>query len=79
MEADFLREYRIDLSKEIGDITWRKFLILIRGLSPGSATASRVNSRQEFGRRGEKVNVITTPKAADQAFVASFGHLKKKT
>lgn len=33
----------------------------------------------EFGSRGERVNVVTTPKAAQDAFMAAFGHLKKKT
>lgn len=59
-------------------MTWRRFLVLVRGLSPNSSTAAAITSRQEFGSRGEKVSVITDPKAADQAFVAAFGHLKKK-
>jgi hypothetical protein len=59
-------------------MTWRRFIILVRGLSPHSATATAVSSRQEFGSKGETVNVITTPEQADRAFVAAFGHLKPK-
>lgn len=60
-------------------MTWRKFLVLIKGLSPHSATHAAMTSRQEFGSKGERVNTVNTPKAAQQAFVAAFGHLKKKT
>lgn len=59
-------------------MTWRRFLVLVRGLSPGSSTAAAVSSRQEFGSKGERVNVITDPKQADAAFVAAFGHYAKK-
>jgi hypothetical protein len=38
-----------------------------------------MSSRQEFGSKGERVNLITDPKQADRAFVAAFGHLKPKT
>ena len=79
VEADFLREYAIDLSREIDAITWRRFSILAKGLSPHSATITALQSRQEFGSRGEKVNFVKTPKAAQDAFVAAFGHLKPKT
>ncbi len=53
--------------------------MLAKGLSPTSATVAAINSRHEFGSKGEPVNVVTTPKAAQQAFVAAFGHLKPKT
>ena len=60
-------------------MTWRRFLVLVKGLSPHSATHMVMSSRQEFGSKGEKVNLITDPKQADRAFVAAFGHLKPKT
>ena len=59
-------------------MTWRQFLVLIRGLSPHSATHAAVTSRTEFGPRGERVNTVTTPKAAQQAFEAAFSQYKKK-
>jgi hypothetical protein len=39
LEADFWHYYRIDLQKEGfgGSLSWRKFLILIRGLPADSA------------------------------------------
>ena len=36
IEADFLREYRINLEQEINTITWRKFIILLKNLSVNS-------------------------------------------
>jgi hypothetical protein len=59
-------------------MTWRRFVVLAKGLSPHSATIAALSSRHEFGSKGERVNVVTSPKAAEQAFVASFGHLKPK-
>ena len=60
-------------------MTWRRFIILVRGLSPNSATHAAMASRTEFGSKGERVNTVTTPKDAQRAFVAAFGHLKPKT
>lgn len=60
-------------------MTWRRFIVLVKGLSPHSATVTAMQSRQEFGTKGERVNTITDPKQADRAFVAAFGHLKPKT
>lgn len=60
-------------------MTWRRLIVLIKGLSPHSATHAAMTSRMEFGSRGERVNVVTSPEAAQQAFMAAFGHLKKKT
>ncbi|WP_017972528.1 Gp15 family bacteriophage protein [Actinopolyspora halophila] len=33
IEADFMREYRIDDS-ELARLSWRRFLVLLHGLSP---------------------------------------------
>ena len=60
-------------------MSWRRFIVLLKGLSPHSATITAMSNRQEFGSKGERVNTITDPKQADRAFVAAFGHLKKKT
>lgn len=59
-------------------MTWRRFLVLVRGLSPHSSTANAVSSRHEFGSKGQRVNVVSTPQDAERAFMASFGHLKPK-
>lgn len=39
MEADFLREYRIDLVRELPQLSWRRFLVLLAGLSSESRIA----------------------------------------
>ena len=36
IESDFLREYRIDLFQEITSMSWRRFKVLLRGLSSQS-------------------------------------------
>lgn len=33
IEADFQREYGIDLVADLSKMSWRKFLVLMRGLS----------------------------------------------
>src|SRR6185369_13689256 len=72
VEADFLREYEIDLGRELEAMTWRRFLILLRGLSPQSATVTAGLSRTEFGTK-EKVTAVEGPKATQQTFLALFG------
>jgi hypothetical protein len=36
IEADFQREYGINLAEEIGSMSWRRFSVLLRGLSQDS-------------------------------------------
>ncbi|MBQ9309188.1 MAG: hypothetical protein IJ229_14800 [Clostridia bacterium] len=50
MEADFQREYGMDLTREIGQLSCRRFLILLRGLSPGGAVARKL---EQLGREGD--------------------------
>jgi hypothetical protein len=37
LEADFLREYGLDLNEVVTRISWRRFMALVSGLSPNSA------------------------------------------
>ena len=73
VEADFLREYGIDLVHDLDGMSWRKFLALLRGLSPNSATVTATTSRIQFGSR-ETVNVVSGAQATQSTFVALFGH-----
>ena len=41
MEADFRRDYGIDLAEQIDGMSWRKFAALARNLSPFGAVALR--------------------------------------
>jgi len=56
-------------------MTWRRFLALVRGLGPQSASASLAWSRRDqdagVGRK-EQVRTITDPQEAERAFVAAF-------
>jgi hypothetical protein len=66
IESDFLREYRLDLAVEIDRISWRRFVALLNGLSPGSATAAQVRAR----RTGQAV--IDDPDEAERTLERMF-------
>lgn len=53
IEADFQREYQINLIKEYETMSWRRFLVLLRGLGPNSVLAMSMinktdNEQQEI-------------------------------
>ena len=56
IEADFHREYKIDLVKELPFMTWRKFNVLLGGLSGDSVLISHLRNHKEVlqGAEGEK-------------------------
>lgn len=72
MESDFLREYGLDLSVELETMSWRRFLALLRGLSPNAATVSAILGRVEMGRDDKPANLVEGAKNADRAFDALF-------
>jgi hypothetical protein len=51
-------------------MTWRRFMVLLRGLSPNSATVNAL--RIGAVAPSQRVNRIETPEAAQRAFVAMF-------
>lgn len=54
-------------------MTWRRFQVLLRCLSPQSATLTRMQSKQYIGGgKGEKTVSLDNPKAAEAAFMAAF-------
>ena len=55
-------------------MTWRRFSVLVRCLSPGSATIAKLNSGKYIGAsRGPRAdNLVVGKKAADAAFNALF-------
>lgn len=71
------REYAIDLRLALPQMTWRRFMVLVRGLSPNSATVTHLNARQYIGKRQSNVVEIKTPEAAERAFAALFGPPKQ--
>lgn len=57
-----MRDYGIDLVEQIDFMTWRKFSILFRNLSPFGAVASRV---QEMKKKPD--DVVTEEEGRSQA------------
>lgn len=53
MEADFLRDYGIDLVKELPKMTWRRFLVLYRNLNPFGAVSNRVQAEMAEAKQKE--------------------------
>ena len=47
VEADFLRDYGIDLMQQIDTMSWRRFTALFRNLSPYGAVATRADELRE--------------------------------
>lgn len=63
LEADFQREYGLDVSSEavLESITWRRFCALIDGLSPKSAMAAHMRAK---AHEKERPPVVSDPTAA---------------
>lgn len=51
LEADFLREYAVDLDDAISSMPWRLFQALLAGLSPRSAWGLSLRTKQPQRRR----------------------------
>ena len=68
VEADFQREYQIDLLLEIDTITWRRFCILLNGLSGDSLYIIMGQKRDE----GEVAIDASDPATADRIMNSFF-------
>lgn len=55
-------------------MTWRRFQVLVRCLSPHSATIAKLQSGQYFGQGRGAAVTVESPKAAEAAFQAAFKH-----
>ena len=54
VEADFLRDYGIDLVEQLDVMSWRRFTTLFRNLSPFGAIANRADElRQQQEQEAE--------------------------
>lgn len=73
VEADFMREYGIDLVPELPRLTLRRFMVLVRGLGPASAVASRQAARHYLG--GAATRLARTPTESESALATFFGRL----
>lgn len=66
-----MREYGIDLVTELPRLTLRRFMVLVRGLGPTSAVATRLTARQYLG--GGTARVTRTPAESEAALAGFFG------
>ena len=71
VEADFMREYGIDLVTDLPRLTLRRFMVLVRGLGPGSAVAARQAARHYMG--GGALRMARTPAESEAALAGFFG------
>jgi hypothetical protein len=71
VEADFQREYGIDLRVELDAMTWRRFTVLVRSLSPVSATAVYLSSRAFYER--PDVREISDKQQVEDGLAKFFG------
>lgn len=67
IEADFLRDYGIDLVKQLKSMTWRRFLVLLNNLSPYGAVATRIHELKE-----KQESTPETDETAANAFFSSI-------
>ena len=72
VEADFMREYGIDLVTDLPRLTLRRFMVLIRGLGPGSAVANRESARQTTSGSAA-ARMARTPAESEAALAGFFG------
>lgn len=47
VEADFMRDYGINLMEQLENMTWRRFQVLFSNLSPYGATATKADALRE--------------------------------
>lgn len=47
IEADFMRDYRIDLSVQLNTMSWRRFSVLLNNLNPDGAVSARIRVLKE--------------------------------
>ena len=67
IEADFLRDYRIDLIEQLDHMTWRHFLALLNNLSPQGAVAVRIRSELQ---RQDNTTAMDDEAAANALFAS---------
>jgi hypothetical protein len=71
VEADFMREYGIDLVTELPRLTLRRFMVLVRGLGPASAVANRGSARWSPGSGAARM--ARTPAESEAVLAGFFG------
>lgn len=65
-----MREYGVDLVADLPHLTLRRFMVLVRGLGPHSAVATRLTARQHVG--GGPITRMARTSQESEAFLAGF-------
>ena len=66
-----MREYRIDLVADLPRLTLRRFMVLVRGLGPASAVATRLAARRSTA--SDPGRVARTPAESESVLASFFG------
>lgn len=66
------REYGLDLATVLDGMSWRRFLVLVRGLSPSSALVTAMGSRVRLGGKRAPASSVAGPTAVQRTFEALF-------
>ncbi len=56
VEADFQRDYHIDLVEQLDHMSWRRFMALVNNLSPYGAVATRIRAKNSEDRPNSPMN-----------------------
>lgn len=67
IEADFMRDYRIDLVEQLENMSWRRFLVLLHNLTPYGSVAIKAHELSKEPAETTKQD----DEAAANAFFAS--------
>ena len=70
VEADFQRDYRIDLTQQLDHLSWRRFLALLNNLNPYGAVATRIQIERD--KRSTEDSDPVTDEAAANAFFSKI-------
>ena len=67
-----MREYGIDLVTDLPRLSLRRFMVLVRGLGPTSAVATRLAARHYMGG-GRAARMTRTPAESESVLAGFFG------
>lgn len=65
VEADFFRDYGIDLMEQLDKMTWRRFRVLLRNINPFGAVAMKM---EEMRKEPDEDDPETDKAQADAFF-----------
>lgn len=76
VEADFMRDYGIDLTDELPIMSWRRFQVLLHGLNPWGAVAMHYDEEAKKQRLDDEAE-SGKPSAAAASFWQQVARIGK--